>query len=700
MSSPSAEKTELKEVDHADSRSIFADNGRGAVIKIDFDGDLRRVPLAPPIKMKGLQKLLTKSFPALPKDRTVVYFDEDGDAITIARDCELREALRHITQDMGLKTLRLHVSAAASAPAHAPSYPAMLAGAASDPAWRESKATEATPRAHFVADLAIPDGSVVRSRSSFRKVWSIKNPGPTAWPVGVRLVHVEGVDFGAAPHSVVYGAIGAGESVELALDLEAPGEPGQHVGFWRLCTPEGEPFGHRLWADVTVREEHHCRGGFARWMAGGAFGEHIHTHVHRGLREAALHIHGIGVHVGVQCDGCGEAPIIGTRYHKIGANYDLNASEFAKLPLGEQRFFERIERPGATPVAIRARVPELSQLGGDAMFEFITPPPAIGRFVSALMLAVTGEALAWPAAKCVMTSGEGPSAEFVRLLVECDAKGCAALPVEVRRALHVYAGDRTIHPDALAALSSSAVALAAWLWDFLRADPELGGIIDAARATPAAQAQWRPCGFAPLRQETRCLKAAFEGDVTVPDGTAIEPGARFIKTWNVRNSGAEAWPSGAKLVHVANEDLSVESGRGVDVVPLDAGSIAPLSVEMVAPDVSGRVRSTWRLQTVDGRYFGTKMWCEINVIGRAVVVPAAPTAVQAAATADAAAADPATEVAVSDDTTDAETTLLLKLAELGFAAQADGPQRDEILAIVRREGGDLRAVVNRLLSIA
>ena len=681
-------------------------------LKIDFSGDLRRVPLSPPIKMKRLQELLSKSFPSLPKKRTVAYLDSDGDHVTITRDSELLEAVRHVTEDMGLHTLRLRVSGVASGGAHSASTSAKPTDAASDPAWRESKANEATPRAHFVADIAVPDGSVVAPLSSFRKVWSIKNPGPTAWPVGVRLVHVEGVGFGAAPQSVVYGSIGAGESVVLALDLDAPSASGRHVGFWRLCTSEGEQFGHRLWADVTVREEPQFRDGF---------GVDVLGHVQRALQR-----HLGGVHVGVQCDGSGEVPIIGVRYHKIGANFDLNASEFAKLPLGEQRFFERIEHPGAAPVAIRARVPQLSELG-DGVFEFVTPPPAIGRFVSALMLVVTGDALSWPAAKCIVTSGGEISADFHRMLAECDAKGCAALPLEVRRALRVYAQDRTIHPDALAAVSSSAVALAAWLWDFLRADPELGVIIDAARATPAAQAQWRPCGFAPLRHEMHCLKASFEGDVTVPDGTVLEPGARFAKTWNVRNSGNAAWPLGVKLMHIANDDLSVEPGRAIDVVPLHAGNVANISVEMVAPAVTGRARSTWRLQTADGRYFGTKMWCEIDVAIPSVV-PAVPAPIQVAPTgggtpvaiaavasfseidgleipsavavaaADAAAADPATEATVSDDASDAETALFLKLAELGFDIQAHGLQRDEIKAIIRSEGGDLRAVINRLLS--
>jgi len=62
------------------------------------------------------------------------------------------------------------------------------------------------------------------------------------------------------------------------------------------------------------------------------------------------------IHFGVMCDGSGQNPLLGVRYHKIGHNYDLNETEFVKLPLNEQQKYEMIPRPGATPVPV-AKVP-------------------------------------------------------------------------------------------------------------------------------------------------------------------------------------------------------------------------------------------------------------------------------------------------------------------------------------------------------
>ena len=53
------------------------------------------------------------------------------------------------------------------------------------------------------------------------------------------------------------------------------------------------------------------------------------------------------MHHGVACDRSGMDPIVGTRYHLPGQNYDLCQAEWDKLPPQEQATYERIERPGA-----------------------------------------------------------------------------------------------------------------------------------------------------------------------------------------------------------------------------------------------------------------------------------------------------------------------------------------------------------------
>ena len=46
-----------------------------------------------------------------------------------------------------------------------------------------------------------------------------------------------------------------------------------------------------------------------------------------------------GVHVGITCDGSGMSPIVGTRYHLPGRDYDLCESEFLRLDPSARRAF-------------------------------------------------------------------------------------------------------------------------------------------------------------------------------------------------------------------------------------------------------------------------------------------------------------------------------------------------------------------------
>merc|ERR1711959_355495 len=51
------------------------------------------------------------------------------------------------------------------------------------------------------------------------------------------------------------------------------------------------------------------------------------------------------VHQHVECDGSGENPLRGTRYHKVGEDFDLNETEFAKLSDAEKPQYQVVLRP-------------------------------------------------------------------------------------------------------------------------------------------------------------------------------------------------------------------------------------------------------------------------------------------------------------------------------------------------------------------
>jgi hypothetical protein len=110
------------------------------------------------------------------------------------------------------------------------------------------------PRAKFVADVSLPDGSILSPNCQATKTWRISNPGRTAWPTSVRLVHVGGALMGAS-NGISVPPLEPAAEFDLALPIQAPAQAGRYVGYWRLMYDEADSqrrFGHRLWCDISV----------------------------------------------------------------------------------------------------------------------------------------------------------------------------------------------------------------------------------------------------------------------------------------------------------------------------------------------------------------------------------------------------------------------------------------------------------------
>jgi hypothetical protein len=94
------------------------------------------------------------------------------------------------------------------------------------------------PKARFVRDVTIPDGTVMEPGQSFTKTWRVENNGVVPWGEGTQLVFARGAEMGAAsPVSV--GDAAPGETVDISVDMVAPMEPGEYTGRWHLRAADG-----------------------------------------------------------------------------------------------------------------------------------------------------------------------------------------------------------------------------------------------------------------------------------------------------------------------------------------------------------------------------------------------------------------------------------------------------------------------------
>ncbi|KAL3854811.1 hypothetical protein ACJMK2_014057 [Sinanodonta woodiana] len=114
------------------------------------------------------------------------------------------------------------------------------------------------------------------------------------------------------------------------------------------------------------------------------------------------------------------------------------------------------------------------------------------------------------------------------------------------------------------------------------------------------------------------MGAQFLGDVSIPDGTTVQPGTKLLKTWKMKNNGDGPWTESTKLRHLWGNIPAVKTE--VDVPHLMPGDEGQITVELIAPDEQGSYQSHWKM-TEHGMQFGHRIWCSIEVQSKEILEP-------------------------------------------------------------------------------
>jgi hypothetical protein len=98
--------------------------------------------------------------------------------------------------------------------------------------------------ASFVSDVTIPDNASVTVNTAFTKTWRLRNVGSCTWTSGYQLVFDSGDQMGGpASQQLTAGTVAPGQTVDVSVNLTAPGSAGTYKGNWRLREPGGAVFG-------------------------------------------------------------------------------------------------------------------------------------------------------------------------------------------------------------------------------------------------------------------------------------------------------------------------------------------------------------------------------------------------------------------------------------------------------------------------
>ena len=109
-----------------------------------------------------------------------------------------------------------------------------------------------------------------------------------------------------------------------------------------------------------------------------------------------------------------------------------------------------------------------------------------------------------------------------------------------------------------------------------------------------------------------CLDgASFLEDLTLPDGSLIDPGVEIDKRWLVQNTGSCDWGSGYRLVHIGVDPFVGK--EEIALYPASSGSDAVWRVVLVAPNSPGDYVSRWQAHNADGEPFGDEVYLLVIV---------------------------------------------------------------------------------------
>jgi hypothetical protein len=110
----------------------------------------------------------------------------------------------------------------------------------------------------------------------------------------------------------------------------------------------------------------------------------------------------------------------------------------------------------------------------------------------------------------------------------------------------------------------------------------------SASPTPQTAQDTVPPSVSQVPQPANCDNAIY-----IADGTDLEPGSDFTKTWQLQNTGTCTWDSTYAISYAGSELLGTSSPAYLNDDAFALGESVDISVVMLAPDTAGSYFSYW-----------------------------------------------------------------------------------------------------------
>lgn len=445
-------------------------------------------------------------------------------------------------------------------------------------------------QAQFVADVTVPDGTKFNPDTAFKKTWRLKNIGTCAWNANdVSMIFDSGAQMGAPASVALPSTVAPGSTVDISVDMKAPAAAGRYIGYWKLKSAQGTIFGIGVNANK------------AWWVEINVVGSTTSGIVYDFTANVASATWSSGAG-GLTFPGTdGDAKGFGLKKDKPKFESGVESTQ-AGLLFAPQNI---------TNGFIQARYPVFKVQSGDRFQSTIGCEfGATTCYVTYRLDYEVGGAI-----KTFWTFRE----RFEGLTYNANLDLSPLAGQEVKFILYISAygspaGDRALWGNPVIVRKDGGTT---------PPPPTVTG------TPPTATATKTPAPITPTVPPSACDKVQFVADVNIPDGTVMQPGAQFTKTWRLKNVGTCAWTTSYQLVFFSGEKMNGPSSAAFPK-SVAVGETVDISVNLTAPSAAGSYRGYWMFKNASGALFGLgaqgnkPWWVDIKVSG-ATVTPGGPT---------------------------------------------------------------------------
>lgn len=113
--------------------------------------------------------------------------------------------------------------------------------------------TGSCDNSQYVADVTVPDNTVMQPGEQFTKTWKVKNTGTCTWTTSYSLVYGGYSDRLSGQTTALTAEVAPGQDGDVSIDLVAPSRAGTYFSAWRIANGQNFPFGEFLYVQIIVR---------------------------------------------------------------------------------------------------------------------------------------------------------------------------------------------------------------------------------------------------------------------------------------------------------------------------------------------------------------------------------------------------------------------------------------------------------------